>query len=81
RAYGDVRAAAEALHQHPNTVRYRLRRAKAVLDMPDAPDREFAFLLGLVFLDRTTPLLGRCRGAMARLEYRSRSVRARRRAA
>ena len=59
RAYGDVRAAAEALHQHPNTVRYRLRRAKAVLDMPDAPDREFAFLLGLVFLDRTNPLLGR----------------------
>ena len=58
RAYGDVRAAAEALHQHPNTVRYRLRRAKAVLGMPDAPDREFAFLLGLVFLDRTNPLLG-----------------------
>lgn len=58
RAYGDVRAAAEQLHQHPNTVRYRLRRAKAVLGMPDAPDREFAFLLGLVFLDRTNPLLG-----------------------
>ena len=58
RAYGDVRAVAEALHQHPNTVRYRLRRAKAVLGMPDAPDREFAFLLGLVFLDRTNPLLG-----------------------
>ena len=54
-----MRAAAEQLHQHPNTVRYRLRRAKAVLDMPDAPDREFAFLLGLVFLDRTNPLLGR----------------------
>ena len=59
RAYGDVRAAAEQLHQHPNTVRYRLRRAKAVLGMPDAPDREFAFLLGLIFLDRTNPLLGR----------------------
>ena len=59
RAYGDVRAAAEQLHQHPNTVRYRLRKAKAVLGMPDAPDREFAFLLGLIFLDRTNPLLGR----------------------
>ena len=28
RAYGDLRLAAEALHQHPNTVRYRLRKAK-----------------------------------------------------
>lgn len=57
RAYGDVRQAAEALHQHPNTVRYRLRKAKAVLGMPDAPDREFAFLLGLVFLEHTNPLV------------------------
>lgn len=50
-AYGDVRLAAEALHQHPNTVRYRLRKAKDVLGMPDSPDREFAFLLGLVYLE------------------------------
>ncbi len=56
RAYGDVRHAAEILHQHPNTVRYRLRKAKAVLGMPDAPDREFVFLLGLVFLEHTNPL-------------------------
>ena len=42
RAYGDLRLAAEALHQHPNTVRYRLRKAKDVLGMPDSPDREFA---------------------------------------
>ena len=47
----------EALHQHPNTVRYRLRKAKDVLGMPDSPDREFAFLLGLVYLDYTNPLL------------------------
>ncbi|MFR8830753.1 MAG: helix-turn-helix domain-containing protein, partial [Eggerthella lenta] len=57
RAYGDLRLAAEALHQHPNTVRYRLRKAKDVLGMPDSPDREFAFLLGLVYLDYTNPLL------------------------
>lgn len=57
RAYGDLRLAAEALHQHPNTVRYRLRKAKGVLGMTDSPDREFAFLLGLVFLDYTNPLV------------------------
>lgn len=57
RAYGDLRLAAEALHQHPNTVRYRLRKAKSVLGMTDSPDREFAFLLGLVFLDHTNPLV------------------------
>ena len=49
-AYGDIRAAAEALCQHPNTVRYRLRKIKAALDMADASDRELAQLLGLVFL-------------------------------
>lgn len=57
RAYGDLRLAAEVLHQHPNTVRYRLRKAKSVLGMPDSPDREFTFLLGLVYLDHTNPLL------------------------
>lgn len=57
RAYGDVRLAAEALCQHPNTVRYRLRKAKEVLGMADSPDREFAFLLGLVYLDHTNPLM------------------------
>lgn len=57
RAYGDVRRAADALCQHPNTVRYRLRKAKEVLGMSDSPDREFAFLLGLVYLDHTNPLM------------------------
>lgn len=49
-ACGDVRATAEALYQHPNTVRYRLRKLKAVLGMPEATDRELARFLGLVFL-------------------------------
>ena len=31
--FGDVRAAAAALHIHPNTLRYRVRRAEQVLDM------------------------------------------------
>lgn len=57
RAYGDLRLAAEMLHQHPNTLRYRLRKAKDVLGVSDSPDREFAFLLGLVYLDHTNPLL------------------------
>ena len=39
-AFGDVRVAAERLHVHPNTVRYRVRKAVAVsgidLDDPDA---------------------------------------------
>ncbi|WP_080799820.1 PucR family transcriptional regulator [Arabiibacter massiliensis] len=57
RAYGDIRLAADALCQHPNTVRYRLRKAKDVLGMPDSPDRELVFLLGLVYLDHTNPLV------------------------
>ncbi len=31
--FGDVRAAAAALHIHPNTLRYRIRRAEQVLGM------------------------------------------------
>ena len=39
--FGDVRAAAAALHIHPNTLRYRIRRAEKVLDMrlSDPEDR------------------------------------------
>lgn len=48
--FGDVRATAEELGTHPNTVRYRLRKAKELLGQQDASDREFAFYLGLVFL-------------------------------
>lgn len=48
--YGEVRACAEALFQHPNTVRYRLKKIKEVLAMEEATDRELAALLFLVFL-------------------------------
>ncbi|MEV0064068.1 helix-turn-helix domain-containing protein [Nocardia sp. NPDC050718] len=41
RAHGEVSAAAAALRVHPNTLRYRLRRAEAVLgiDLTDPADR------------------------------------------
>ncbi|MEG0417957.1 MAG: helix-turn-helix domain-containing protein [Gordonibacter sp.] len=50
RAYGDVKTVADELHQHPNTVRYRVRKAKALLGMADRTDRELLYLLDLVFL-------------------------------
>lgn len=45
-AFGHVRAAAAALHVHPNTLRYRVRRARAVsgLDLADPNERLFAHL-------------------------------------
>lgn len=49
-AFGDVRATAQALYQHPNTVRYRLKKIKAALGMPEVSDRELARFLVLVFL-------------------------------
>jgi DNA-binding PucR family transcriptional regulator len=44
--FGDVRAAARRLHIHPNTLRYRVRRAEAVtgIDLGDARERLFAHL-------------------------------------
>ncbi|WP_251230298.1 PucR family transcriptional regulator [Adlercreutzia aquisgranensis] len=50
RAHGDVRATAEVLFQHPNTVRYRLGRIKDVLGMPEATDRQVAELLSFMVL-------------------------------
>lgn len=47
---GEVKTAADALFQHPNTVRYRLKKIKEVLGMEDCSDRELAFLLALAFL-------------------------------
>lgn len=38
-AYGEVSRTAEALFQHPNTVRYRLKKIKEVLSVQDATDR------------------------------------------
>ncbi|MEC4273755.1 helix-turn-helix domain-containing protein [Adlercreutzia sp. R25] len=48
--YGEVRATADVLFQHPNTVRYRLKKIKDVLAMESASDRELAALLTLVYL-------------------------------
>lgn len=45
RSFGDVRATADALFQHPNTIRYRLRKIKEVLGMSDSTDKELAVLL------------------------------------
>lgn len=47
---GDVKAAAEILYQHPNTVRYRLKRIKALFNMENSSDKELLSLLVLVFL-------------------------------
>ena len=41
---------AEMLFQHPNTVRYRLKKIKEVLAVQDATDRELAALLTLAYL-------------------------------
>ncbi|MCD0483141.1 helix-turn-helix domain-containing protein [Streptacidiphilus sp. ASG 303] len=45
-AFGDVRAAAERLHVHPNTLRYRVRRAEelAGLDLASPQQRLLAML-------------------------------------
>lgn len=53
-ALGDVRAAAEALHVHPNTLRHRLRRAREVSGMAlDDPAERLSCHLQLVLLSRT----------------------------
>lgn len=49
--FGDVRAAATALHIHPNTLRYRIRRAEQVLDM-HLSDPEDRLLLQVELLGR-----------------------------
>ena len=49
---GDVAEAADVLHQHPNTVRYRLRRIRKLLDMEETHDRELLVFLSLAFLSR-----------------------------
>jgi DNA-binding PucR family transcriptional regulator len=45
-AFGDVRSAAKLLHVHPNTLRYRVRRAAEVtgIDLDDPLQRLFAQL-------------------------------------
>lgn len=54
--FGDVVAAADALFVHPNTFRYRLRRAAevGVLDLND-PEQRFALMLQLRVLPPAAP--------------------------
>ena len=49
-ALGDVKAAADSLFQHPNTIRYRLKKIKAVLNLEYASDKELVAFLILTFL-------------------------------
>lgn len=49
-ACGDVKAVAEALCQHPNTIRYRVRKMKTILGIPDESDKKLLYLLDLIFL-------------------------------
>ena len=55
-AFGEVRAASERLHVHPNTLRYRVRRAKEVagLDLADPSERLNA-QLQLLLARRSAP--------------------------
>jgi DNA-binding PucR family transcriptional regulator len=55
-AFGDVIAAAEAVHVHPNTFRYRLHRIAEVgeVDLGDSESR-FALMLQLRLLDVDKP--------------------------
>ncbi|WP_236573852.1 helix-turn-helix domain-containing protein [Streptomyces sp. GS7] len=47
-AFGDVRAAAEHLHVHPNTLRYRIRRAEALTGIDlSRPDQRLLAMLQL----------------------------------
>ncbi|HEX4358391.1 MAG TPA: helix-turn-helix domain-containing protein [Pseudonocardia sp.] len=55
-ALGDVRAAAATLHVHPNTLRHRLRRARAVSRVAwDDPRERLAGHLQLVLVSRREP--------------------------
>lgn len=54
RRFGDVRAAAGDLHIHPNTLRYRVRRAEEILQLRlDDPDSRL--LLQIQLLARSRP--------------------------
>ncbi|CAL9446764.1 hypothetical protein SUDANB121_02374 [Nocardiopsis dassonvillei] len=55
--FGDARAAAERLHIHPNTLRYRVRRAAEVsgIDLGDPGERLFTQLQLLMEQERSAP--------------------------
>lgn len=50
RSLGEAQIAAKAVHQHPNTVRYRLRRVRELLRMEEASDRELLMFLTLMLI-------------------------------
>ena len=56
--FGDVRAAASDLHIHPNTLRYRIRRAEQVLGMSldDPEDRLLLQIQLLIWPSRSRPV-------------------------
>lgn len=47
---GDVKAAAAATFQHPNTIRYRLKKIKSLFGMDSSSDKEAVAFLLLVFI-------------------------------
>lgn len=49
-ACGDINAAAASLFQHPNTIRYRMRKLKTLFNMGSASDRELVRFLILTYL-------------------------------
>jgi DNA-binding PucR family transcriptional regulator len=52
-SFGDVALAAQRLHVHPNTVRYRIRRIEKLLSTSLAdPDVRLLFALGLRAVER-----------------------------
>jgi DNA-binding PucR family transcriptional regulator len=53
-SFGDVAGAAQQLHVHPNTVRYRVRRIATLLATSLAdPDARLLLSLGLRVLERS----------------------------
>ena len=50
RNHGDVRAAAEELYQHPNTIRYRMKKMKRLMGIENESDALLNSLLLLSFL-------------------------------
>ena len=53
-SFGDIAAAAQSLHVHPNTVRYRVRRIEKLLSTSLAdPEVRLLFSLGLRVLERS----------------------------
>ena len=50
RTSGDIKETAVLLFQHPNTIRYRIRKMKSLFGMEEELDKSFLTLLFLVFM-------------------------------